>query len=467
MAAHRVAGAPLDFAALRVELEVPGDFAAPVLAEATAAAQHPARPAEDATDIPFVTIDPIGSRDLDQALYLERIGEGFRVHYAIADVAAFVTAGSALDDETHRRGETFYFPDVRVPLHPPILGEDAASLLPGEIRPAVLWQIDLDAAGAVTQTVVRRAQVRSRTQLDYDGVQRQLDAGSAPEPLPLLRDIGVLLLAQARRRHAIDLDLPEQQVAADGANGWTLTVRRPLPVEAYNAQLSILTGRCAATMMIEHRVGVLRTVPTPDDGAVRALRRAAQSLGIAWPDHAPPGDVLASLERGDPRHVAFLEHASSLLRGAGYVVLDGQVPAQAQHAGIGAPYAHVTAPLRRLVDRYGSEICLAIQTGTPVPTWVSAELAALPQIMEGADHLAHTADRAVVDMTEAWLLESRVGQTFAATVIDADEHAATVMLDDPPVRARCSGAGLQAGSRITARLDVADVASRQVRFTAT
>ncbi len=87
---HRVAGAPLDFAALRVELGVPGDFTPEALADAEHSAAEVVLPDEDASDIPLVTIDPAGSRDLDQALHIARSTDGFDVTYAIADVAAFV-----------------------------------------------------------------------------------------------------------------------------------------------------------------------------------------------------------------------------------------------------------------------------------------------------------------------------------------------------------------------------------------
>jgi exoribonuclease R len=170
------------------------------------------------------------------------------------------------------------------------------------------------------------------------------------------------------------------------------------------------------------------------------------------------------VDRGNARHVAFMEHAGSLLRGAGYTVFDGTLPQQRLHAGIGAPYAHVTAPLRRLVDRYASEICLAAQANRPVPTWVRDALPTLPTTMEDADRRAHEVDRAVVDMTEAWLLRDRVGQMFSASVIDADERAGTVVLDEPPVRARCAGSALPVGERINVRLAEADVATRTVRF---
>lgn len=463
MVTHRVAGAPLDFAALRAELAVPGDFASPVLADARAAAAKVELPDDDATDIPFVTIDPPGSRDLDQAVHIARDGPGYLVSYAIADVASFVSPGSATDDEAHRRGETLYFPDARVPLHPPVLSEGAASLLPDQVRPAVLWRITLDAAGEPTHVDVRRARVRSTAQLDYAGAQQQVARGEAPVAISLLDAVGRLRLARARARHAINLDLPEQQVERhDGT--WRLVVREPLAIEDCNAEISLLTGMCAARLMLDHGCGILRTLPEPDERAVRAIRRAARTLGVDWPDGADPGDVLASLDRSDPRHVALIEHAAALLRGAAYTSFDGVAPELSVHAGIGAPYTHATAPLRRLVDRYSSEICLALHVGGDIPAWVRERLPELPGVMSTADRRAHEIDRAVVDATEAWLLHGRVGDVFEALVIDANERSATVMLDDPPVRARCEGAQLPVGVRIGVRLLEADVARRSVRF---
>ena len=464
MGSHRVAGAPLDFAALRTSLQVPGDFASEVIAEVGDAVAHLELPDEDATDIPFVTVDPTGSMDLDQALHIARDGDGFLVSYAIADVASFVRPSSVLDEETQRRGETLYFPDLRVPLHPASLSEGAASLLPQQLRPAVLWRIGLDAAGSPRSVDVRRARVRSVAKLDYAGLQTSLADGSAPEGAALLDQVGRLRLALARERHAINLDLPEQVVAPDGPGGWTLTLRESLPVEQYNAEISLLTGMCAAQLMLDAGFGILRTVPPPDPGALASLRRAARALDVSWPAGARPGDVLAGLDRRDARHVAFLDHAASLLRGAAYTAFDGTPPAQRLHAGIGAPYAHVTAPLRRLVDRYGSEICLAAAGRRPAPSWVRDRLPELPATMAESDRRGHTCDRAVVDMTQAWLLRDRVGQRFSATVIDAEDHAGTIVLDEPPVRARCDGTALPVGERIDVTLTTADVDTRTVRF---
>jgi exoribonuclease R len=117
------------FAGLRQSLGVTVDFTAEVLADAEAAVRAPRFPEGDETAIPFVTIDPAESQDLDQALHLERRDSGFRVRYAIADVAAFVTPGGPMDVEAHARGETLYAPDADALLYPPPISHDAASLL--------------------------------------------------------------------------------------------------------------------------------------------------------------------------------------------------------------------------------------------------------------------------------------------------------------------------------------------------
>src|SRR3954453_18017941 len=139
----RPAPSPPDFAAIRAELGVPDEFPAEALAEAEGIAAPPPLPELDATDVELVTVDPPGSRDLDQAVHLAARGAGFRVTYAIADVGGFVRPGGAVAAEARRRGRHLYSPDKRTPLPPPVLSEGAASLLPGELRPAVLWTIDL------------------------------------------------------------------------------------------------------------------------------------------------------------------------------------------------------------------------------------------------------------------------------------------------------------------------------------
>lgn len=464
MPAHRVHAPDIDFAALRGELELPGDYPAQAQDEARDAVRSLRLPELDLTDVPFVTIDPPDARDLDQAMHLSTRGDGYRVRYAIADVATFVRPAGAIDTESRRRGQTVYFPDVRVPLHPVQLSEDAASLLAGQVRPAVVWTIDLDSSGEVTAVEVVRAAVRSVAQLDYDGVQADMDAGRLPEQLAPLESIGRLRAERAVRRGAIELNLPEQIVKGGQNGGWELGLRAAVPAEEYNAQISLLTGECAATIMLAGGIGLLRTLPPADPRDVARLKAAAEPLGVSWPDGAKPSEVIAKVDASDPRGAAFLDESSTLLRGAGYTAFDGTAPAQPYHAGVASNYAHVTAPLRRLADRYATEVCLALSAGSDVPDWARSALTELPKMMERSDRIAREADRAVLELAEATVLAGRIGDEFDAAVIEIGEDSATVVIENPVVRAKCLGNGMALGSRVRVRLTEADPAKRRVMF---
>ncbi|MEV0095224.1 RNB domain-containing ribonuclease [Streptomyces sp. NPDC050738] len=454
---------------LRTTLELPDAFPPEVLAEAEQAAKSPRLPARDATDIPFFTVDPPTSRDLDQAMHLARTPTGYRVHYAIADVAAFVTPGGALDTEAHRRVTTLYFPDTKVPLHPTLLSEGAASLLPDQTAPALLWRIDLDKDGATTAAHVERALVRSRSKLDYETVQHRIDDGTAETPVALLADIGRLREAQEVARGGISLNVPEQEIT-EHAGAYDLGYRTPLPADGWNAQISLLTGMAAADLMLAAGTGILRTLPTAPDGAVSRLRRSAKALRIDWPHHVPYAQLIRTLDPSEPRHAAFLQECTSLLRGAGYTLFtDGERPDPATHAAVAAPYAHCTAPLRRLVDRYAGELCLAAVANETPPDWVTAALPALPQEMADGTRRANSVERECVDLVEAALLKDRVGETFDAYVVDLkekDPSSGTVHLEDPAVVARIEGgtSKLPLGERLRVRLTQADPGTSKVQF---
>src|SRR4029079_14392890 len=102
---------------------------------------------------------------------------------------------------------------------------------------------------------------------------------------------------------------------------------------------------------------------------------------VPWPPDASVGAVVASVDPASPRGAAFLNQAAELLRGAAYTAFDGEAPAETGHGGVGAPYAHVTAPLRRLAHRYATEVCLALHAAGPVPDWARAALPRLPEAM--------------------------------------------------------------------------------------
>ena len=285
------------FAELRRQLKVSVQFPAEVLVEAEAAAHAPRLPNADETAIPFVTLDPASSMDLDQAFHIERRGDGYRVRYAIADVAAFVRPGGPLDVEAHQRGETLYAPDENARLYPPVLSEGAASLLPDQTRPAVVWTMDVDETGEGVDVNVRHALVRSRAKLDYVSAQQALDGGTADEQLRLLREVGLLRQQREIRRGGVSLAIPEQVITQDDDQYW-LQFRAPLPVEGWNAQMSLMTGMAAADLMLEGGVGLLRTVPLADPDRLRRLRLTAEALRVEWPE-----DVAVPRVRPQPEPV--------------------------------------------------------------------------------------------------------------------------------------------------------------------
>jgi len=451
------------FAQIRAEHEVREEFPAAVLEAAARAAREPRLPERDERDLELVTIDPPGAMDLDQALHLSRTPRGYRVRYAIADVAAFVTPGGPVDAEAHLRGQTTYCPDTRVPLHPPALSEAAASLLPGEDRPAYVWDVELDADGARRDATVYRAMVRSRARFTYAEVQDRANSGADDGLVDLLREIGRLRVARESARGGASLPMPEQEVHADDDGHYRLSLRPLLEAEEWNAQISLLTGIAAAQIMLDGGIGILRTMPPAAPEAVARFRREARALGATWPEGIAYGDFLRSLDRTDPRHLAIVHDATALFRGSGYTVFDAAPPAERVQAAIAAPYTHTTAPLRRLVDRYALAVCEALASGNEVPGWVRDGLAGLPETMAESGRRANAVERACTDAVEAAVLAHRVGEVFDAVVVDENRSGLDLQLTDPAVTARADGEA-RPGDRVRAELVEADVAERRVRF---
>ena len=520
---------------LRARYEVPTAFPPEALAEAEAAATSwaqdgPARllaeGARDARDLDLVTIDPPGSMDLDQAVLLERLSAQtetgsaadrttdtaatghvsglsatYRIHYAIASLATFVTPGGALDDELSRRGETIYAPDAATPLHPEVLSHGAASLLEDVDRPACLWTIDLDARGEVVSARVERALVRSRARLTYGQVQAAIDGegtlpSSAPTDLPgLLAEIGRLRLEREVVRGGISMTTPEQVVEvteaagsaedsksaeAPGPSGYRLAYRVPVPAQQYNAQISLLTGMCAARIMVERGVGILRTLPPARSEDYARLRRVAAALGIDWPAAQPYSEFVRGLDHAVPAHAAFMDQAMSLFRGSGYLAFGAGgvgVPAddeasdteEAVHSAIAARYAHVTAPLRRLVDRYGEEVCIAACAQAPVPEWVLQALPDLPDVMEQTGKRARAIGRGALTVLEALVLRGHEDEVFDGVITSEREGRGELVLTEPAVVTEVrrgsgqSGDRLPIGERVRVRLLSADPAAG-IRF---
>jgi exoribonuclease R len=215
--------------------------------------------------------------------------------------------------------------------------------------------------------------------------------------------------------------------------------------------------------MLDGGVGILRTMPPPSDDSIVWFRRRAKALGTPWEEGVGYGAYLRMLDPADPRQLAILHAAASLFRGAGYTAFDGEPPEHPIQSAVAAPYAHATAPLRRLVDRFVLVVCEALANGRAVPDWARVALPELPAIMASSDGLAGRLDHAAISAVEAAVLHARIGERFAATVIGTKNGGGELQLDDPAVTA--SGEGrLVAGEQVMATLVTADVATGTVLF---
>ncbi len=464
--------------ALREELGIVDSFPADVLAEAEQSIEAHVSPQEDLTHLTFLTIDPPESTDLDQALFMERRGSGYRVWYAIADVPGFVEPGGAGDAESRRRGQTVYAPDGRALLYPACISDAAASLLPGVERPAFVWEFALASDASVDSVTVRRARMRSRIQLTYQQVEDILQ-GTAPHGFPglpgilsLLREIGTKRVEQEIRRGGSSLNLPRQEIFHDGRQ-FAIQTEPSLASEDWNAQISLMTGMAAGRMMIDGGIGILRTMPGPDDAALARFRHQARILGTPWPKELSYGAFLRTLDTASPRQLALMHAAAFLFRGAEYTAFDGEVPDDIEQSAIAAPYAHTTAPLRRLVDRFVLVICEALSGGREVPHWVRDALPTLNGLMNASNQTASRMESGALEAVRAAVLSSRVGEEFEAVVLQGSPRSngsepkqrpsGTVQLFDPPVEAPCDGE-LVAGATVRVTLVEADVEHRRVRF---
>ncbi len=458
------------FQQARAELEIRSGFPPEVVAEAEAVARErnpETSPAHaDRTDLPLVTIDPPGSRDLDQAVCCERSADGYRLWYAIADVGFWVDRGSLVEQEAWKRGVTFYAPDHREPLYPPELSQGAASLLPDQTTPAVLFAFELDERADLTDWTVERARVRNQAQLTYrDFLAARGEHGPM---LQLLAEIGGKREEREVERGGVSLPVRDQHVQQQAASrlGYQLVYEEPNEAEGWNAQVSLLTGHAAALRMLEAGVGLLRTVAPAEDSAVASFRRTARALDFTWPKGASYPEFIHGIDPEHPNAAVLVWQARRVTGGASYVPFDGEPPAHTEHAALAFPYAHCTAPLRRLADRYVLDLLVTLAAGNRPEASEVATLRELPKVMQEAQRKANRLERQVVDIAEAWTLRDCIGDEFSAVVVGRRGESIEVQIEEPPVHATLQGSSVRAelGEQVQLRLTEVDVAKGEVQF---
>jgi exoribonuclease R len=487
------------FAKLRSDFSVPTEHPAAVVAAAEDAAARPfdvvssgsSEPGRwqhvDRTDIEFLTLDPESSTDLDQAFAVELAGDDVILRYAIADVGWFVRHGDVIDREAWQRGVTIYLPDGRAGLHPDRLAEDAASLLPGSPKPAIVFVVRVAPDGTVRLDGAERSMIRNRAKLAYTTVT----AADLPQAFPeLSRRIEVAELARGADR----IQWPEQEVVRTSMDDFELQFRPRNESENQNAAMSLATNMAIADALWNAKTGLFRTMPPVSEGSISQLRHTARAFGLAWPGEQSLAEFERSLPDDDPLTAAFQLAIRRASGGASYtpysqIVADGGSDGGSDgdgddgddggdggavdggvkdgkpwHAALAATYVHATAPLRRLADRYVVEATLAIANGRPVPDEIHAAFLDLPEAMERGDTLASRADRAAIDLAEAIVLRGRVGDVFDAVVTDEDARGTRIQIRDPAVVARTVARRVDPGDEIQVKLTAVDVSERTVDF---
>jgi len=334
---------------------------------------------DDLTALPFVTIDYPDSMDLDQALHIEREGDGFVVRYALADAAHFVRPGSALLREALRRGVSYYLPGITVPMIPGELSEGLVSLLPGVPRRALVFVMRLDRDGQSTATTLVRARILSRAKLSYAGVQAHFDRPTASpladQPfsgsLALLREVGERRIADARQRDVIEIDRLETEVELSDpqGTGFALRVQQRNDVSRWNEQISLLCNIEGARLMASRDRGATHVQPVfrvhepPEPAALERLQRIAArvvaahglppALGRWRRDETPReslADYLARLRASDaPEPVVTAIERQALITWQRSVF--SSEPGQHYALGV-SPYARFSAPMREVVGIY-------------------------------------------------------------------------------------------------------------------
>ena len=468
------------FAQLRVDFEVPGDHSADVLAAAEEAAARPfdvvsattTDPGQwqhvDRTDVEFLTLDPASSTDLDQAFAIEESGDDVILRYAIADVGWFVRHGDVIDREAWRRGVTVYMPDGRAGLHPSRLAENAASLLPGSPKPAIVFVVRVASDGSVRLDGAQRSMIRVRSKLAYTTVT----AADLPAAFP---ELARRIERGDAERGADRIRWPEQQVERSASGGYVLEFRPRNEAESQNAAMSLATNMAIADALWEAKTGLFRTMPPVSDRGLGQLRHAARAFRLDWPSDESLAEFERSLPKNDARTAAFQLAIRRASGGASYtpyedfvgggdVVREHAKDGKPWHSALAATYVHATAPLRRLADRYVIEAMLAVANGRPVADEVLTSFLELPEAMRHGDTLANRVDRAAIDLAEVIVLQGCVGDVFDAVVTDIDDRGARIQIGDPAVVARTVARRAVPGDEIKVKLVAVDAEKRTVDF---
>jgi ribonuclease R len=422
------------------------------LREAEMFAQQLLTSAQGRTDlrqIPLPTIDPEDARDHDDAVWVERHGEGYRAWIAIADVSEFVQPGTELDEEALSRGCTVYLPTRAIPMLPAALAADLCSLLPERERLCLCVIADLDRDGTLKNYEIVEGVMRSAAMLTYGGVARTLGFSETPpksaaaeafkKDLKVMEELTRKLRKSRMARGALDMDLPEARVIVDPTTGApTDVVRRaqdPGVKRAYSMieELMLLANEAVALWLGKHKAPtVYRIHGQPDEAKLERLGEVATRLGVEFDAEEmkePLGVArfLARAQKHERRQVLEMLLLRSLKQAAYDTTNIG-------HFGLASKnYVHFTSPIRRYPDVQVHRAVKAILRGNkPDSSPAAREALQLSATLSSArERAVMDIEREVVDLYRCLLMREHIGETFEGTVNALVGTGAFISLDSP------------------------------------
>jgi VacB/RNase II family 3'-5' exoribonuclease len=404
---------------------------------------------KDLRHIPFITVDNDTSKDLDQAMHIERRTDGgYEVSYAIADVPYYVREDGAIDREAKGRGTTIYLPGRNIPMLPPELSEGLISLLPNQDRRAIVVKVSLDKEGNVVGRSFDRGIIRSRAQLTYKEAQAfhdqkgktGLSQKEYTPTLELFKEVGELRKAKALERGAIEgaygraeLDLREGEIVTKGG--------KRLDSESWNEQLSILSNQAVADELAAQGVSaIFRSQRPGSEDRLEAFREITVEIGLPWKKPQPLSTYLGALDARDPR--------SSILRGLATRTTGGSKyeTAPKPHAMLALDrYLQASAPMRRLVDLTNIRILADLIDGR-TKSRDPKKLLALAKQTEIASSRERTIDDRCQILLAAHLFEQDIGKSFEGRVVQVRPSGLVVELAGSGLRVNVPPAGAELGA---------------------
>lgn len=424
---------------------IPDAFPDAVIAEADRAKPVGLKGREDLRDLPLITIDPSDARDHDDACYAhadeDPANEGGHVVWvAIADVAAYVTPGSALDAEARKRGNSTYFPDRVVPMLPDRLSGDLCSLHEGVPRACIAVRMQLDADGNKLSHGFHRALMRSPASLHYEEVQQAVDGSPNDRCAPLLEPVlkplyaAYQALAAAReRRQPLDINLPERRIELDEQGQVTsVNFKERLDAHRLIEEFMVLANVAAAETLIAKKIPLLfRVHEEPSPEKLDALRETARASGYTL----AKGQVLktAHLNRllndaagSDDAELINISTLRSMTQ-AYYG------PQNLGHFGLAlGRYAHFTSPIRRYADLVVHRALITAhgwgKDGLRVEDYDALE--AVGEHISDTERRSMIAERDTTDRYMAAYLSERVGNEFSGRISGIARFGVFVKLDE-------------------------------------